>query len=101
MAGKKQLPPVRIATEDDLPSEPLTLLGAIGAQDRLAEIVAKRRIIAAHIDHPETLARDLASLLLKDEALADRMYELLSRDEPDELGKAADTGDENFNPRAV
>ena len=52
MAGKKQLPPVKLPAST-----------VLGAADRLAELRAMRRVLAAHIDNENTLARDLAALV--------------------------------------
>lgn len=101
MAGKKQLPPVRIATEDDVPVAPLSLAEAIVSGTRLDELKALRRIVSAHIEHPNTLAREIASLVNRQMVISKEIEELSLADEPDALGKAADTGDERFDPRAV
>ena len=101
MAGKKQLPPVRIATEDDAPVPSLSLAEAITRGSRLDELRALRRIVSAHIENPNTLAREIASLVTRQMVISKEIEELELADSPDELGKAADTGDEKFNPRAV
>ena len=62
MAGKKQLPPVRIV-EDDEKADPVTVTSAIAGGTRLDELRAMRRVLAAHIDNENTLARDLAPLM--------------------------------------
>ena len=59
MAGKKQLRPVR---PDERPA-PVTMSGAIERGTRLDELKAMRRVLAAHIDSENTLARDLAPLM--------------------------------------
>src|SRR5699024_4953355 len=59
MAGKKQLPPVRVVQEGET-APPSTVAATLG--NRLDELRALRRIMAAHIDSPKTLARDLAAL---------------------------------------
>ena len=59
MAGKKQLRPV-------LPNElapPTTVSGAAERGTRLDELRAMRRVLAAHIDNDQTLARDIAPLM--------------------------------------
>lgn len=101
MAGKKQLSPVRIATDDDLPVAPLSLADAISSGTRLDELKALRVILVAHISGENTLARDLAALTRQLREISKEIEELELADKPDELGKAADTGDEKFNPRAV
>ena len=101
MAGKKQLPPVRLATDEDKPLPPKSLSRAFETDDRLQELQAKRRILIAHIESPNTLARDLSALMLRDEALAQQIDELMSEDSQDDFDRAASTEDEAFNPRAV
>lgn len=61
MAGKKQLPPVR-AVEPDEKAPPATVSGAFLQGSRLDELRAMFRVLAAHIDNENTLARDLAPL---------------------------------------
>lgn len=58
MAGKKQLDPVIV----DLPAGEMTLSQAISSGSRLDELRALRRILVAHIENDEALARDIASL---------------------------------------
>lgn len=62
MAGKKQLPPVRVV-EGDEKADPVTVTSAIAGGTRLDELRAMRRVLAAHIDNENTLARDLAALM--------------------------------------
>ena len=59
MAGKRQLPPVRVVSEGDRPD----FSTVSGAGSRLEELRAMRRVLAAHIDNENTLARDLAALV--------------------------------------
>lgn len=59
MAGKKQLPPVRVVSEGETP--PVATVS--GSESRLDELRAMRRVLAAHIDSDNTLARDLAALV--------------------------------------
>ena len=101
MAGKKQLPPVRLATDDDKPVPPKKLSEAFESDDRLQELQAKRRILIAHIESPNTLARDLAALMRRDDELARQIDDLVSAESQDDFDKAASTEDEAFNPRAV
>ena len=101
MAGKKQLPPVRIATEFDEPVPSLSLAEAIARGSRLDELRALRRIVSAHLENPKTLARDVASLANRQMVISKEIEELELADTPDALGRAADTGDEKFDPRAV
>lgn len=100
MAGKKQLPPVRIATEDDAPVAPKSLAESITSGTRLDELLALRRIVSAHIENPNTLAREISSLVTRQMVISKEIEDLERADKPDALGKAADTGDEEFNPYA-
>jgi hypothetical protein len=59
MAGKKQLRPV----QPDERAAPSTVSGAAEKGTRLDELRAMRRVLAAHIDSDQTLARDLAPLM--------------------------------------
>lgn len=94
MAGKKQLPPVRLAGPGDVPAPPLTLSVAFGRGSRVDELMAKRRILIAHIENENTLARDLAALMRQDNELARELDNIASAAEGDDIGKAAVTPDE-------
>ena len=59
MAGKKQLPPVKIVRDGEA-APPIKVSDAV---TRLDELRAMRRVLAAHIDSENTLARDLAALM--------------------------------------
>lgn len=101
MAGKKQLPPIRLATEADEPLPPKSLAEAIESGTRLDELHALRRIIAAHVASENILARDLAALTGQLRSISKEIDDLSPSSEKDDLGKAADTDDEKFNPYAV
>lgn len=101
MAGKKQLPPVRLATEDDIPVPLKSLVESIESGNRLDELKALRVILVSHISSENVLARDLAALTGHLRSISKEIEELELADTPDDLGRAADTGDEKFNPRAV
>ena len=85
MAGKKQLPPVRVVSEDDV--APVSTVS--GARSRLDELKALRRVLAGHIDNPNTLARDLAALSRQIRDVSKEIEEL----EPGEGGVRADDDD--------
>lgn len=96
MAGKKQLPPVRLAGDGDVPSPPLSLARAFDAGFEVEELRAKRRILIAHIENENTLARDLAALMRQDNLLAKQIASIESAAEGDDIGKAAVTPDETW-----
>lgn len=108
MAGKKQLAPVRFATDDDAPVAPKSLAEAFISGDRLAELEAKRRILIGHIENPDTLARDLNGLIRADAELVKQIAEekvlrASKRGQSDAPapGEVVDLGDERFDPTAV
>jgi hypothetical protein len=101
MAGKKQLSPVRLATEADVPAPPLSLSEAAERGSRLDELKALRRILIAHMENENTLARDLAALTRQVREISKEIDELSRSSEKDDLIRAADTSDEKFNPYAV
>lgn len=59
MAGKKQLRPVKPGEK----APPTTVSGAAERGSRLDELRAMRRVLTAHLDSENTLARDLAPLM--------------------------------------
>ena len=59
MAGKKQLRPVKPGEK----APPQSFSESIERGSRLDELRAMRRVLAAHIDSENTLARDLAPLM--------------------------------------
>ncbi|WGH82517.1 hypothetical protein QDX25_05030 [Auritidibacter ignavus] len=75
MAGKKQLPSVR-AVADDEKALPQSLSEAARSGSRLDELKAMRRVLAAHIDHENTLARDLAPLMRQVREISKEIEEL-------------------------
>lgn len=72
MAGKKQLRPVR----PDETAPPTTVSGAAERGSRLDELRAMRRVLAAHIDSDQTLARDLAPLMRQAREISKEIEEL-------------------------
>ena len=72
MAGKKQLRPVR----PDEVAPPTTVTGASERGTRLDELRAMRRVLAAHIDNENTLARDLAPLMRQAREISKEIEEL-------------------------
>lgn len=62
MAGKKQLPPVRVVqVGEEAPPQSYSEAAARGT--RLDELRAMRRVLGAHIDSDAILARDLVAAM--------------------------------------
>lgn len=66
---------MRVATDADVPLPPKSLSEAFDAGDRLNELLAKRRILIAHIENENTLARDLNALMRQDDELSRQIAE--------------------------
>lgn len=75
MAGKKQLPPVRVVQEGETVA-PQSYGDSIARGTRLDELKALRRVLASHIDHENTLARDLAPLMRQAREISQEVEEL-------------------------
>ncbi len=101
MAGRKQLSPVRIATEFDVPARAMTLREATEHGTRLDELKAIRLILVTHMESENTLARDLAALTRQVREISKEIDQLSTAAEGDDLSKAAETDDEAFDPYAV
>lgn len=99
MAGKKQLPPVKIVQEgDSVP--PSTVSSSI---TRLDELRAMRRVLAGHIDSENTLARDLAPLMRQAREISKEIEDLEAIEA--EAGVSVDDGgsteDSDFRLEAI
>ena len=79
----------------------MSVSDAAESGSRLAELRAMRRVIARRIDDEATQARDLAALSKRQMDISREIEELMSEEEGDELGKAADSPDESFDPKAL
>ena len=66
MAGKKQLPPVRVVNDDDAPD----------VETHLENLKAMHRVLKAHIHHENTLARDLSPLVRQARDISREIEEL-------------------------
>ncbi len=66
MAGKKQLPPVRLVNDDDAPD----------AETHLENLKAMHRVLKAHIHNENTLARDLSPLVRQARDISREIEEL-------------------------
>lgn len=104
MAGKKQLPPVRVATPDDAPRPPMSLAQAISTGSRLDELRALRVILVAHIENEETLARDLAALTRQLREISKEIETLElqeSEEDEDSCGSSGRVADAPWSPAAI
>lgn len=108
MAGKKQLPPVRLASDEDIPvpAVRLSLTEAVESGSRLDELRAMRRLLVAHMESENTLARDLAALTRQVRELS-KEIEGLEAQEAERLKQAAEGGaddgaaDSEWKPTAI
>ena len=100
MAGKKQLRPV----QPDEKAPPTTVTGAAERGTRLDELRAMRRVLAAHIDNENTLARDLAPLMRQAREIS-KEIESLEELEADSVAGGRDvmhgSGDAEWRPQAI
>lgn len=99
MAARKHLKAVDASME--MPSNGPSVLDAAESGNRLEELRAMRRVIARHIDSPDTLARDLAALTRRQMEISREIESLRNETEGDAIGKAADSPDESFNPASI
>lgn len=90
MAGKKQLPPVRVAVEGEKP----------GPESRLDKLIKMQSVLEAHIHSENTLARDLSPLVRQAREISKEIEELAG-----EMEAAVDndiaTGDAEFKLEAI
>lgn len=99
MAGKKQLPPVSLRKHVDE-----TFTDAVQDGDRLAELRAMLRVLAAHIDSGNTLARDLAPLMRQAREISKEIEELeeeQAAESGEDLGVVVDISDGKFDYSAI
>lgn len=103
LAGKKQLPPVRLATHEDEPTPAPTLIQSFERGSRLDELKAMYRILAAHIESDQTLARDLATLTRQAREISREIETLEAQEEEArvEVGSGYDAADAKWKPAAI
>lgn len=82
------------------PRKPMTIIQAIEAGDRLAELEATHRRIGRAVQDEDTPARDLASLTRRQMEIS-KEIEALRRQVAEEATDAADTADEAFDAEAI
>lgn len=99
MAGKKQLRPVR---PDERP-EPSTVSQAAERGTRLDELRAMRRVLAAHIDNDQTLARDLAPLMRQAREISKEIESLAELEAEEALDAEVQSGSVStiWRPEAI
>lgn len=98
MAARKHLKAVD-GTSEPVPA--MSVSEAAESGSRIAELRAMRRVIARRIDDEGTMARDLAALSKRQMDISKEIQELMDAEEGDELGKAADSPDESFDPATL
>lgn len=98
MAARKHLKAVGGSSE---PVPAMSVSEAAESGSRIAELRAMRRIIARRLDDESTMARDLAALSKRQMDISREIQELMSEEEGDELGKAADSPDERIDPATL
>lgn len=100
MAGKKQLPPVRPVGSDET-APPQSYSDAAERGERVDELKAMRRVLAAHIDSENTLARDLAPLMRQAREISKEIEELSDVVEDAEMEAGAHVADAKWRPQAI
>lgn len=75
MAGKKQLPPVRVVGSGET-APPQSYSESVQRGTRLDELKAMLRVLGSHIDSENTLARDLAPLMRQAREISKEVEEL-------------------------
>lgn len=102
MAGKKQLAPVRVVADDEhAPPQSYSAASAHGT--RLDELRAMRRVLAAHIDNEDTLARDLAALMRQAREISKEIEDLeaIEAEAGVSVDDAGSTEDTDFRLEAI
>lgn len=95
MAGKKQLPPVRVVDDGDVADAP----------DHLANLKAMHAVLKAHIHSENTLARDLSPLVRQAREISREIEEIEGELRAADSGVSANggvsTGDTEFKLEAI
>lgn len=100
MAGKKQLPPVRVVQEGEKVA-PQSYAESSERGTRIDELKALRRVLAAHIDSENTLARDLSPLVLRARELSEDIEDLEAREVSEGGVSTGDVADAEWRPQAI
>lgn len=85
----------------DTKEQALTVEQATNSGDQLSILMAKARVAARRIDDPETPGPAVAALMKRHDELMTQIQALRAETEGDELGKAADSPDEGFDPSSI
>lgn len=80
--------------------KPLSIIEAVDAGDRLAELVATHRRIARAVQNEDTPARDLASLTRRQLEIS-KEIEALKRQQQEEADESAVSADEEWSEEAI
>lgn len=97
MAGRKQLAPVSPIL-DPSNADPGTVSAA---STRLNELRAMRRVLATRIDHPDTLARDLAALVRQLRDISKEIEDLEPVEAEVSVNDDGNRGDSPFRLEAI
>ena len=89
---------LKLVTDEDGPRKVQTVKAAADSGVRRDLLVALRARIARDIDDPSTPPRDLAALSRRLMDIANEIAALDAADEGDDIGDAAATPDEAWNP---
>ena len=81
--------------------EILSVEQATNTGDALSILMAKARVAARRIDDPETPGPAVAALMKRHDELMDQIRAIRAETEGDELGEAADSPDEGFDPSSI
>lgn len=91
---------LRAVKPGEKPRKALTILEAIEAKDRLAELEATHRRIGRAVQDESTPARDLASLTRRQMEIS-KEIEALRRQQQEEADEGAISGDEAWSEEAI
>lgn len=80
--------------------KPMTIIEAVIAGDRLAELIATHRRIALAVQNENTPARDLASLTRRQLEIS-KEIESMKRQHEEEAEHGAISGDESWSEEAI
>ncbi|WP_205754731.1 hypothetical protein [Pseudarthrobacter sp. NamE5] len=99
----KRKSPLRAVGPDEKPAkkqEPKTVLEAAETGDRIAELIAMRRVIARALDNENTSPRDLAALSRRQIEIS-KEIDALKRQKVEEAAQGDISGDEEWSEEAI